>query len=812
MSENIIQQPVESEITQSYIDYAMSVIVSRALPDVRDWLKPVLRRILFAMNELKLNHNAKFKKSAAVVWEVLWKYHPHGDSSVYEAMVRMAQPFSLRYPLINGQWNFWSIDWDWAAAMRYTEARLTKIAEEMLQDIEQDTVDWRDNYDNSRQEPIVLPTKFPNHLCNGTMWIAVWMATNMAPNNLWEIIDACLLLLDNPNATIDDVMEIIQWPDFPTGWMIFDKWNIKEVYSRWKWSIIMRGKTHVEEIKWNKVIIIDEIPYQVNKSNLVAKIWELINERRIEWISDITDESNKEIIRIAITLKKWVSAKAILTLLYKFTDLQTNFNLNNVALIDKWIQPRLLNILELLHQFVDFRREVVLRRSQFLLNKAKDRLHILEWLKKAIDILDDVIATIRSSQTRQEAKDKLMNDYEFSEQQAEYILMLRLQTLVWLEIQKILDEINEKIELINYLTWIIEDPKKLDWVLIDELVYIKEEYADPRRSELSEDLSVYELDSSVKNLKRLEELQKEDVILRIWNSYEVKVLYQTRINIIPDDTYSITYTHNQDRLIVITENWELVIQRLKDLWSHQMKWKSFDFKESFWLNWTIVFSSPIWADFENLVMLTNYNNIKKVKKELITWMKKFPTKIMWLADWEKIIKVIPVKPWTHIWVLSQNWVMLVFNTDQIRPSGKTAWWVKAINLEEGDKASNMFVYNDEMFIFVYSEHSWKLVSMEDCKIQKRAQAGLVIAELERWQKILWWKAIDEWAVMIELSSGQVLTLDSKNMKLKNRITKLDKITDDKINKVYTPRKDNIQKLSKWEVQEVEDDEIDIKRD
>lgn len=810
MAENILQQSVEDEITQCYIDYAMSVIVSRALPDVRDWLKPVLRRILFAMNELKLFHNSKFRKSAAVVWEVLWKYHPHWDSSVYEAMVRMAQPFSLRYPLVDGQWNFWSIDWDWAAAMRYTEARLTKIAEEMLQDLELDTVNWRDNYDNSRQEPVTLPTKFPNHLCNGTMWIAVWMATNMAPHNLNEIIDASLLLIEKPEATIDEIMEIVKWPDFPTWWTIFDPLNIKEVYSKWKWSITIRWRSHVEERKWNKVIVIDEIPYQVNKSTLVAKIWELINERRIEWIADITDESNKNIIKIAITLKKWVQAKHMLTLLYKFTDLQTNFNLNNVALIEKWIQPRLLNISELLHEFVDYRKEVVLRRSKFLLKKAIDRLHILEWLKKAIDILDEVIATIRWSDTRQEAKEKLMTNYEFSEQQAEYILMLRLQTLVWLEIQKILEEINEKNELIEYLKWIIEDQNKLNWVVIDELLYIKQEYWDKRRTDISEDLSIYELNSSVKNLKRLEELQKEDVILWIWNSYEVKVLYQTRINIIPDDTYSITYTNNQDKLIVITENWELVIQRLKDLWSHQMKWKAFDFKETFGLNSSIVFSSPIGADFENLLMLTNYNNIKKVKKELITWMKKFPTKIMWLADWEKIIKVIPVRNWDHVWLLSENWIMLVFKSDMVRPSGKTAWWVKWIWLEEWDKISNMFLYNEEMFIFIYSQDSGKLVSMEDCKIQKRAQAWLLVAELQRWQKIIWGKAIDEWAVMIELTSGQVIALDSKNMKLKNRITKLDKITDWKINKVYTPRKDNIQKLNKGEVIVEEDDEIDIK--
>ena len=290
--ENLINRPVEEEITQSYIDYAMSVIVSRALPDVRDGMKPVLRRILYAMYDMWLTATAKHKKSAAVVWEVLGKYHPHGDSSVYDAMVRLAQPFAMRYPMVNGQGNFWSVDGDEAAAMRYTEAWLTKLAEEMLDEIGQATVDRRDNYDQTRKEPIMLPTKFPYTLCNGTMGIAVGMATNMPPHNLSEVIDACLLLIDNPEATLDQIMELIKGPDFPTGWMIFDSYNIKEVYAKWRGSITMRGKHHLEKTdKKEDVIIMDELPYQVNKANLVAKIWDLVNEKKLEGIYDITDES-----------------------------------------------------------------------------------------------------------------------------------------------------------------------------------------------------------------------------------------------------------------------------------------------------------------------------------------------------------------------------------------------------------------------------------------------------------------------------------------------------------------------------------------
>ncbi len=791
--EQIILKNVEKEISQSYIDYSMSVIVSRALPDVRDWLKPVQRRILFAMDQMKIYYNTRHRKSATVVWEVLGKYHPHGDSSVYEAMVRMSQDFSLRYPLIDWQWNFWSIDGDGAAAMRYTEARLTKIAEEILRDLDLDTVEWKDNYDSSRQEPITLPTKFPNHLCNWTMWIAVWMATNMAPHNLTEVIDASLLLIQNFEATIDEIMQIVKWPDFPTGWMIFDPENIKAVYTKWKWSITVRGKAHFEEIDGAKVIVIDEIPYQVNKAGLVTKIWELVNIKKIDWITDITDESNKNKIKIVVHLRKWVNPEHILTMLYKFTELQTNFNLNNVALIDKWIQPNLLNIKDLLWEFVCYRREVVLRRSKFLLAKAQDRLHILEWLKKAIDIIDEVIATIRWSNTRAEAKEKLMADYDFSDPQSEYILMLRLQTLVWLEIQKIMDEMKEKQELIDYLTKIISDPAELDKVVVDELVYIKDEYGDKRKTQVSEDVSIYELNSSMNDLRKFADQRKENVILQISNNYETKVLYQTRLNAIPDDTYALNYTNNQDRLIVISENWELVVQRLKDLWSHNSKWPSFDFQKNFNLNGNIIFSNTISADYDYIVMLTNKNNIKKIWKDLIESFKKFPTVIMNLEKWEKILCSLQVKEWDNIWILTKNWMLLLFQEKNIRPSGKTAGWVKAISLDQNDAVANMFLLKDEMFIFVYSETSGKLIAVEDCKIMKRAQIWLIATKLKDGEIVKWWLAIDEWAISILLKSGQVLNLHSNDIRLKDRLTKLEEISPSPIDRIYTPWSEKVKK-------------------
>ena len=565
---NIQQLSVEKEISESYINYAMSVIVSRALPDTRDGMKPVIRRILYAMHDMGMTYNSKHKKSARIVWEVLWKYHPHGDSSVYEAMVRLAQPWSLRYPLVDGQGNFWSIDGDGAASMRYTEARLSKIASEMLDDIDQDTVAWRPNFDNSLNEPITLPTKFPNHLCNGTMGIAVGMATNMAPHNLREVIDACLYLMDHEETTIEDLMQIIKWPDFPTGWYIFDPANILETYRKGKWSIVVRGKTHIEQAKTGDIIVIDEIPYQVNKSTLVERIWELVIDKKIDGVTDIRDESAKNIIRVAIHVRRGVNAQKILTQLYKMTDLQNTFSINNVSLIEKWKQPRLLNILDLISEFVIYRREIVYRRSLFQLGKAKDRLHILEWLHKAIDIIDEVIATIRHSDTKQEAKEKLIEKFEFSDAQAEHISMMRLQSLVGLELNKIIEEIEDKIKLIAYLEEIVNNPIALDGVVKDEMNEVKHKYGDERKTILIGDENG-DLKKSLKAFEQEADQVKEDVIVWLNDNFDLRVLYQTRISVIPEDTIDLIYTHNQDQIIVITDIGELVVQRLKDLWSFQ---------------------------------------------------------------------------------------------------------------------------------------------------------------------------------------------------------------------------------------------------
>jgi len=833
-----IPYPLEKDLTQSYIDYAMSVIVSRALPDTRDGCKPVIRRILYGMYDMKMFQSWKHKKSARIVWDVMWKYHPHGDSSIYEAMVRLAQPRSMRYPLVDWQWNFGSIDWDWAAAMRYTEAKLTKLAEEMTADIEQDTVDWRDNFDGSLKEPVMLPTKFPNHLCNGTMGIAVGMATNMAPHNLTEIIDASLLLIEREGKTIqiqdtkeiiipattewgettkktekitnedgtpkmidakyevsiDEIMKIIKWPDFPTWGMIFDSNRIREVYWKGRGWIACRGKHEIEEIKSWKNIIITEIPYMVNKSTLVAKIWELVVDKKIEWITDIRDESNKNKIKIVIQLKKWVDPDKILMQLYKTTDLQCNFNINNVSLVDKWLQPRTLNIKDLLMEFVIFRRKVVYRRSVYQLNKAKDRLHILEWLKKAVDIIDEVIETIKKSETKQDAKNNLMEKFEFSEQQAEYILLMRLQSLVWLEIKKISEEIEEKKKLIEYLDWIINDAEKLDEVVKDELIYMKNKYWDKRKTEVSNDLSVYNIGNSLKAYREAADKIKEDVILRIGNDYKIRVLYQSRIINIPEETLDLIYTHNQDKLIVITDLWELVVERLKDLWSFTMSKNALDLKEQYWLKWKIIFANTLHYDYEHLLFLTKENNIKKMKKELILKFKKFPTVVMKLWKKEKIASVMAVSDWDNVAVITEQWQWLLFPAADVRPMWKTAWWVKAIDLQDWDKVSNMFLHKEEPFLLIHNKREAKLLNLEDLRIRKRARKWDVRAT---WNcKLEWWISIEEWWIIIRHTDWNLKSLHSNDVWLDMPDTPLKEIIKKDIELIYRPWEEKEENL-KW---------------
>lgn len=510
----VAPQTIESEMEKSYLDYAMSVIVSRALPDVRDGLKPVHRRILYAMHTLGLRSTAKYRKSATVVGEVLGKYHPHGDSSVYEAMVRMAQNFSMRYMLVDGQGNFGSMDGDGAAAMRYTEAKMTKFAEEMLIDIDKDTVDFMPNYDGSQKEPKVLPAKVPNLLLNGVQGIAVGMATNIPTHNLTEVVDAVIYLIDNPEAGITDLTKIVKGPDFPTGGVIFDDGGIAQAYGTGRGSITMRAVAEIEEDKKGKErIIITEVPYQTNKATLVEKIADLVKEKRIVGISDLRDESAKEEVRIVIELKKDAYANKILNQLYKLTPMQTAFHVNMLALVDG-IQPRILNLEMVLRHYLDHRKVVVRRRTEFELRKAKDRAHILEGLRIALDQIDAVISTIRESDTQEEARKNLIERFKLTEIQANAILAMQLRTLAGLERKKIEDEYEELQKLIKELEKILSSEANILKVIREELEQIKEKYGDKRRTQI--------IKKAVGNFKDEDLIPDEEVVISLTKGNYIK--------------------------------------------------------------------------------------------------------------------------------------------------------------------------------------------------------------------------------------------------------------------------------------------------
>ena len=512
---NITLRNITTEIENSFLDYSMSVIVSRALPDVRDGLKPVHRRILYAFNELGLTYDKPYRKSAAVVGEVMAKYHPHGDSATYGTIVRLAQDFNSRYPMVDGQGNFGSIDGDGAAAMRYTEARMSKIASEMLRDINKDTVDMQENYDGTKQEPKVLPARIPNLLVNGSSGIAVGMATNIPPHNLGEVIDGVVALADNSEITIAELMTKIKGPDFPTGAHLLGRSGIVKAYTTGRGSIVMRGKTEIEQMKNGKErIVITEIPYQVNKAKLVEKIAELARDKKIEGVTDLRDESNLKGMRIVIELRRDVNSNVILNNLYKLTPLQSSFGVNMIALVNG--VPKLLNLKEALYHYLEHQKEVVVRRTRFDLNKAKARAHILEGLRIALDNIDRIISLIRGSQTTEEAKTGLMEQFSLTDVQAQAILDMRLQRLTGLERDKIEEEYKKLMELIADLEDILAKPERVIEIVKEELLEIKDKYGDKRRSVI--------IEGHIDQIDNEDLIEKEQIIITLSHNQYIKRL------------------------------------------------------------------------------------------------------------------------------------------------------------------------------------------------------------------------------------------------------------------------------------------------
>ena len=781
---------IRDEMEGCYLDYAMSVIVSRALPDVRDGLKPVHRRILYAMHENGLRSSSKFRKSAKVVWDVLWKYHPHGDSSVYEAMVRMAQDFSLRYPLVHGQWNFGSMDWDNAASMRYTEAKMTKLSEYMLSDIDKDTVDFKDNYDNTEKEPTVMPSRIPNLLMNGVMGIAVGMATNIPPHNLWELIDAIEYLLKCPDTseiTVENLLDFVKWPDFPTWWIVYDKEALLTAYSTGRGSVIVRGVANIEENKKGRSIInISEIPYGLNKSSLVEKIADLVRDKKIVGLSDIRDESNKDGVRIVIELKKDAFPKKILNQLYKLTPLQTSFGYNMIGLWERWMQPRLFNLKEFLEEFIDHRKEVVTRRTRYELRLAEARAHILEWLKKALDHIDEIIKTIKASKTREDAKENLMKKFDFSDKQADAILEMKLNKLAGLERQKIENELKEKLELIADLKDILEKPERVVTIITEELDYIKDTFGDERRTQVNSG-KVWEFNAkdTIPNEEIMVVFTKNSYIKRMKaNSFRTQrrgwrgVTTWSKED---DEIKLIVPTQNHNDLLYFTTQW-----RVFSLPAYEIPETSRTAKGQAIIN---LLSLQKDEEISAILDITREQNkylffvsrswiVKKLDMDMVKNIRANWLKVCWVKEWDSLAWVKTTTWSDNIFVATKEGKAIQFDENDVRPMGRAAAWVKGINLKWDDRVIEVaIVWEDNELVFIVTEKGiWKLTSIEEYRNQKRWWAWVkAMAVTPKTGKLIWAKMISEEDrknsdIILISAWGQTIRLPLKWIRKTSRVT------------------------------------------
>jgi DNA gyrase subunit A len=739
MSENqhprIREVNISQEMRSSFLDYAMSVIVSRALPDVRDGLKPVHRRILYAMHDLGMTADKPYKKSARIVGEVIGKYHPHGDAAVYDTMVRMAQDFNYRYMLVDGHGNFGSIDGDAAAAMRYTEARMSKIAMEMLRDINKDTIDYQDNYDGSEKEPVVLPSRFPNLLVNGSSGIAVGMATNIPPHQLGEVIDAILALSKNPDMTVADLMEHIPGPDFPTAGQIIGRSGIRKAYETGRGSIILRAKVEIEQQPNGKeMIIVRELPYQVNKAKLIERIAELVREKKIDGITDLRDESDRSGMRIVIEVRKDANAKVILNNLYKHTAMQTSFGINMLALVDG--QPKVLNLKECLQYYLDHQKTVIRRRTAYELKKAEARAHILEGLRIALDHLDEVINLIRSSQTTEIAREGLMQQFSLSERQAQAILDMRLQRLTGLEREKIEQEYQDLIRLIAELKAILADEEKVLQIIRDELTEIKERFNDERRTEIV--------------AGGAEEFEDEDLIPR--ENIVITLTHKGYIKRLPVSTYKsqkrggrgvqgmhtneddfvehllITSTH--DTVLFFTNKGKVYRAKGYEIPEFGRTAKGIplinllELDKDEWIN-TII---PINNEFDDnlyLFFTTKQGIAKRSPLSSFAHIRNNGLIAIHLREGDELISAKLTDGSKHIIVGTKNGMLIRFPETDVRAMGRSATGVKAITLEDGDEVVGMEILEDGCDVLVVTKNGYgKRTPSSEYRIQSRGGKGI----------------------------------------------------------------------------------------
>ena len=732
-NQNIINIDLEKKMKTSYLEYSMSVIVSRALPDVRDGLKPVHRRILYGMQQLGLDPNKPTRKSARVVGDVMGKFHPHGDSAIYYALVRLAQDFSTRYPLAQGQGNFGSIDGDQAAAMRYTEVRMSKIAKEMLRDINKDTVDFVPNFDGEEMEPSVLPSRFPNLLVNGSNGIAVGMATNMAPHNLGEAIDACIAYMKNPEIDIDDLIKIIPGPDFPTGALILGKSGIKDAYMTGRGKIKQRAVARIEPFKKNRErIIISEIPYQVNKARLIEKIADLVKEKRVDGISDIRDESDRKGMRIVVEIKRDSNANIVLNNLYKYTQLENTFGIINLALVNG--EPKILNLKELIEYYVDHQKEVVTRRTNFDLSKARERKHIVEGLIIAIDHIDEIIKIIRSSYDNDQIKKIFFEKYKLSDAQSQAILDMQLKRLSGLEIEKLNAENKELAETIEYLLSILNSEENLINLIIDEISEIKDNYADERRTKIVPDEGEFDV---------TELIEEEDVLISLTKDGYIKRL--------PIDTYKvqnrggkgiaagntkegdfikkIATTNTHEDLLFFTS-----FGKVYSLEAYKIPEGSRTSRGQAIINILNLESGEKITEMitlselgknSQLVLQTKDGQIKKTDAENFTNIRRNGIIAISLREGDKLISVRQIEKDEELIISTQNGMTIQFNTKDVRTMGRTAIGVRAIKLDKDDEVVSMNIKGEETYLLVVTRNGFgKKTSFNNFKNQNRGGKGV----------------------------------------------------------------------------------------
>ena len=825
--ERLIPINIEDEMKSAYIDYSMSVIVSRALPDVRDGLKPVHRRVLFGMYELGVFSNRSFKKSARIVGEVLGKFHPHGDSSVYDAMVRMAQPWSLRYMLVDGQGNYGSVDGDPPAAMRYTEAKLQKISDELLADLDKETVDFQLNFDDTIQEPKVLPTKIPTLLVNGASGIAVGMATNMAPHNLTEVIDGTIAYVENRDITIEELMQHIKAPDFPTGGTIYGFEGVKQAFETGRGRVVLRAKTNFEEVHGRDCIIATEIPYQVNKADMIAKTAELVKDGKLDGISEIRDESDRKGMRIVYVLKMDAVPNVVLNKLYKYTQLQSSFSVNNIALVNG--RPEQLNLKDLIHHFVEHRHEVVIRRAEYELRKAQERAHILEGYMKVIgtqDDLDRAIRIIRGAATPEEARTELMAAFDLSEIQARAILDLRLRTLTGLEIDKIRDEYDEIMKMINHLKDILANEDLRMQIIKEELLEVRKKYGDERRTDIDYaggDLNIEDL------------IPDEQVVLTISHMGYIKrtplseYRKQSRGGVgnraaTTRDEDFLEYmvsASNHQYMLFFTEKGKCFWMRVFEIpeGSKTSKGRAIqnliniepDDKVKAYIR-THDLMDEEYVNNNYVIMVTKNGIIKKTSLEAYSRPRSNGINAITVREGDTLLEALLTDGKSQIMIASRYGKAIRFEDEKVRPMGRTASGVRGINL--GDQPDNevigMVVVSDmeRQTVLVVSEQGYgKRSSIEDYRETNRGGKGVTTLNItEKTGKLIAIEAVtDEDDLMIINKSGVAIRTGLDEIRVMGRATQ-------GVRLINLKKNDEIAAIAKVEVEEELEDEVELDED